>query len=72
VSDIGRAIATEMNLSKDRIEGIRVAGVLHDLGKVSIPGDILSKPGQLTKVEFDLIKTHPEAGYNILKSVDFE
>ena len=71
VANVARAIATEMGLSKDKIEGIRVAGTLHDLGKISVPGDILSSPGKLSEIEFDLIKSHPEVGYNILKTIDF-
>ena len=71
VADLARAIATKMGLSKDQIDGIRMAGVIHDIGKVSIPGEILSKPGRLTEIEFNLIKTHPRIGYEILKSIDF-
>ncbi len=72
VADLARAIATEMGLSANKIEGIRVAGVLHDLGKISIPSDILSKPGVLSENEFSLIKTHTQVGFDILKSVDFD
>ncbi len=72
VSDLARAIATEMGLSHVQVEGIRIAGVLHDLGKISIPSDILSKPGKLTDIEFELIKTHPQVAFDILKSIDFD
>ncbi len=71
VADLARAIATKMGLPKDQIDGIRMAGAIHDIGKVSIPGEILSKPGRLTDIEFNLIKTHPQIGYEILKSIDF-
>jgi PAS domain S-box-containing protein len=65
------AIAAEMNLSTDMIEGIRMAGVIHDIGKVSVPAEILSKPGRLSFKEFELIKEHPQVGYDILKDVQF-
>jgi PAS domain S-box-containing protein/putative nucleotidyltransferase with HDIG domain len=71
VSNIARMIADELSLKRDQIEGIRLAGVIHDLGKISIPAEILSKPGRITEVEFNLIKNHPETGYDILKTIDF-
>lgn len=70
-SDIARCIAQEMGLSNDQVDGIRMAGVIHDLGKISIPAEILSKPGQLGRTEYSLIKNHPETGYSILKGIDF-
>lgn len=71
VGDLARAIATEMGLPSDRIEGLRVAGIIHDIGKISVPGEILSKPSKLTDIEFSIIKTHSRAGYEILKDIDF-
>lgn len=71
VSDLARSIATEMKLPKDRIEGLRMAATIHDLGKISIPAEILSKPAALTETEFALIKEHPRAGFDILKNIDF-
>ncbi|HOS13047.1 MAG TPA: HD-GYP domain-containing protein [Smithella sp.] len=71
VSDLARAIATEMGLPNDRIEGLRVAATIHDIGKVSIPAEILSKPSKLTNLEFDLIKTHSQSGYDILQDIEF-
>jgi PAS domain S-box-containing protein len=71
VSNLARAIATEMGVSEDIIQGIRFAGVIHDLGKIAIPGEILSKPGRISKHEFGIIKEHPQVGHNILKTVDF-
>jgi PAS domain S-box-containing protein len=71
VADLARAIATEMNLSVDQIDGIRMAAAIHDLGKISVPSEILSKPTKLTNIEFSLIKTHSQSGYDILKDIDF-
>ncbi len=71
VADIAGAIATEMHLPSHTIEGIRMAGVIHDIGKISIPAEILSKPGTLRWKEFELIKDHPQMGYEILKDVEF-
>ena len=71
VSNLARAIATEMGVSEDQIQGIRLAGVIHDVGKISVPGEILSKPGKIGANEFGIIKEHPRVGYNILKTVDF-
>ena len=67
VSDLARAIAEEMGLSRDKVEGIRLAGIIHDLGKISIPAEILSKPGRISDLEFSLIKTHPGVGYEIIE-----
>jgi len=64
-------IAEELNLEEDKISGIRMAAMIHDIGKISVPAEILSKPGQLTDIEFGMIKIHPEAGYNILKNIEF-
>ena len=71
VADLARVIAVEMGLSPDIIEGIRIAAVIHDIGKVSVPAEILSKPGKLTQNELELIKDHPTTGYDILKDVEF-
>ena len=71
VSDLARAIATEMGLSADRRDFIRTASSIHDIGKISIPSEILSKPTKLTDLEFSLIKTHSQSGYDILKDIDF-
>ena len=69
-SDIARAIATEMGLSPEKIEGIRMAGPIHDIGKLSIPAEILSKPGKLSEIEFSLIKEHSRKGFEMLKDVE--
>jgi PAS domain S-box-containing protein len=71
VANITRAIGEKMGLSKDRIEGLFVAGVIHDIGKIYVPAEILSKPGRLNKSEFDLIKMHPKAAVDILKNIKF-
>ena len=71
VADLTRAIATEMNLTSDQIDGVRMASNIHDIGKMSIPSEILTKPTKLTDLEFNLIKMHPQSGYNILKDIEF-
>jgi len=71
VADLARAIATEMGLPEEQINGLRMAGVVHDLGKLTVPTEILSKPGKINQLEFELIKTHPKVGYEILKDIEF-
>jgi putative nucleotidyltransferase with HDIG domain len=71
VAHLACAIAEEMNLSEKQIDGLRIAGLIHDLGKVTIPAEILSKPGKLTETEFSIIKNHPQVAYDILKKIDF-
>jgi putative nucleotidyltransferase with HDIG domain len=71
VADLARLIAMEMGLSNDRIDGIKITGIIHDIGKIHIPAEILSKPRALTSIEFSLIKTHPQVGADILKAIDF-
>jgi len=71
VSDLARSIAAQMNFNTHRIDGIRIAGSIHDIGKISIPSEILSKPGSLTDIEYKLVKMHPQMGYDILKNIDF-
>jgi len=71
VSQLTTAIAKELNLSQDKIEGIRIASLIHDIGKIGLPTEILSKPIKLSDIEFSLIKEHPQIGYDILKSNDF-
>ncbi len=71
VAHLAETIAREMNLPDNMIEGINLAAVVHDVGKISIPTEILSKPGELSELEFSLIKLHPERGYDVLKGIDF-
>jgi HD-GYP domain-containing protein (c-di-GMP phosphodiesterase class II) len=70
VSDLARAIATEMCLVAEQIDGICMAGSIHDIGKLSVPAEILSKPTKLTNIEFSLIKEHSNKGYEMLKAVE--
>ena len=69
VSQIACNIGREMGLSKDRLCDLRMAGILHDFGKIAIPSGLLSKPGNLTSLEFALIKTHPQVAYYILEPI---
>lgn len=71
VAHLAAAIAKEMQMTDQRVEGVRLAGAVHDIGKIQIPTEILSKPGRLTHVEFELIKQHAESGYDILKAINF-
>ena len=71
VSKLATSIAWEMKLSEDKIEGIRIASLVHDIGKISIPAEILSKPTKLNEIEYSLIKDHSQIGYDILKSIEF-
>ncbi len=70
VSELAEAIACEMGLPSERAATIKTAGIVHDLGKIVIPAEILSKPSNLSEYEFKLLKTHPLEGYDILKDVD--
>ncbi len=70
-TNLACAIAGEMGLPKEQIEGLRMAGLIHDVGKIQIPTEILSKPGQLSDTEFFMIKMHPQIGYDIVKSIKF-
>jgi len=70
VSNLTRLIAQEMGLPNDIVDTIRMASLIHDIGKLSVPAEILSKPTKLTDIEFSLIKIHSQAGYDILKDVD--
>jgi PAS domain S-box-containing protein len=69
-ANLACAIATEMGLPQDKIDGLRMAGSIHDIGKLSIPAEILSKPTKLTNIEFSLIKEHAQSGYEMLKDVE--
>ena len=70
VANLARAIATEMKLPHDKIEAIRLAGAIHDIGKISVPSEILCKPALLTDLEFSLIKNHSQFSYEIMKDVE--
>lgn len=71
VAELARAIARRLGLPEEEAQVIHLAGLVHDLGKIRIPAEILSKPGRLSELEYSLIKTHPQAGYDILKGIDF-
>jgi len=71
VSKLATAIAQEMKLPQDKIEGVRFASLVHDVGKVNLPTEIVSKPSKLVEIEFNLVKNHPRIGYEILKKADF-
>jgi putative nucleotidyltransferase with HDIG domain/PAS domain S-box-containing protein len=71
VAQLAVAIAREMDFSLNRLEGIRVAGLLHDIGKIAIPIEILSKPGELNDLEGEFIKSHCQVGVDLLKNIDF-
>ena len=71
VAALASAIAAEMGLPADQVEGIRITGYMHDLGKIAIPAEILFKPGRLSDHEFSIVKTHPQFGYDILKEINF-
>ena len=72
VSTLAARIARQMGQSPAQIEGIRVAGLLHDIGKIAVPAEILSRPGTLTPPEISLIQAHAQIGYNILKDIEFD
>jgi putative nucleotidyltransferase with HDIG domain len=72
VSLLACAIAKEMGLTARQIEGIRVAGLLHDIGKITVPTEILSKTGELSPAEISLIKDHPKVAFDMLKDIEFE
>ena len=69
-AELADAIAKEMGLPQEKVDGLRVAASIHDIGKISIPAEILSKPTKLTDLEFSLIKEHPKQGYQMTKNVE--
>ena len=68
---IAVAIGREMGLDEDRLKGLYVAGTIHDIGKIAVPVEILSRPGTLSEAEFAIIRIHPVAGYDIIKGIEF-
>lgn len=71
VGYLAYSIGKELGLAKDKLNSIYIAGILHDIGKIYVPSEFLSKPGKLNKVEFDIIKSHPQVGYDILNKIKF-
>ena len=72
VADLASAIAVKMGIPREQRDSIHLAGTIHDIGKMQVPTEILSKCGKLTELEFDMIKTHSQAGYDILKTIEFQ
>ena len=72
VTRLACAVAAQMGLEQDRIDGIRMAASIHDIGKMYVPAEFLNRPGRLSDPEFAIIKMHPQVGFDILKSIDFE
>jgi putative nucleotidyltransferase with HDIG domain len=71
VVELGTAIAKELGWSKDRIQGLYLGGIIHDIGKIAVPAEILNRPGRLSPAEFEIIKVHPQIGLEIVSSIDF-
>lgn len=71
VAALAVAIGEELGLPEEQISGLKLAGIVHDIGKINVPSDILSRPGKLTVPEYQLVQVHAEAGYTILKDVDY-
>lgn len=71
VAELACAIAEKMGVAVHQVKGIRMAGMIHDLGKLSVPAEILSKPGRLSEMEFAMIKGHPKVGHDILEGIEF-
>ena len=71
VTQLACAIAEEMGLTEQQVDWIRMAASVHDIGKINVPIEFLSKPGSLSHVEYDMVKTHPHVGYEILKTIEF-
>jgi len=71
VGELAAAIGGEMGMSEHTVRGLRLSGYVHDIGKVAVPAEILSKPGRLSAIEMELIKVHPQTGYEVLKNVEF-
>ena len=71
MADLAQVIGREIGLAADRVEGLRLAGTIHDMGKIAVPSEILSKPTRLTEIEFEMIRVHPKVGYDVLQDIAF-
>jgi putative nucleotidyltransferase with HDIG domain len=71
VAELAAAIAHKMGLEQEQVEGIHMGATIHDIGKIHLPAEILSKPSRLSEIEYSLIKDHPQVGYDILKEIEF-
>lgn len=71
VKDLAVAIGEELKISQEQLEAVKFAGIIHDIGKISVPSDILSKPGKISPMEFEVIKSHSQIGYELLDKIEF-
>ncbi|MDO9576481.1 MAG: HD domain-containing phosphohydrolase [Candidatus Cloacimonadales bacterium] len=71
VKELAVAIGHQMNITKEQLEGLKFAGIIHDIGKISVPSDILSKPGKISSMEFEVIKNHSQVGFDLLSTIEF-
>ena len=71
VAQLACAIVRKLGFSKDKIEAIRIAAIIHDIGKIHVPAEILGKPAKLSEAEFEIVQSHPQIGYDILKNIEF-
>ena len=71
VQDLSLAIARELNVTQAQFEGLKFAGIIHDIGKIAVPSDILAKPGNITPYEYEVIKSHSTVGYELLSKIEF-
>jgi len=71
VTILACAIADEMKVTEDQFDGLRLAGMIHDIGKINVPVEILNKPGRISEIEFNIIKAHPQTGYDVLQEIEF-
>ncbi len=71
VAQLGSAIAREMNLPEERVSEIYTTGLIHDIGKIGVPSEILAKPGRLNETEYSIVKCHSQSGYDVLKNIEF-
>ena len=71
VAELATALAAELGRPAEERETLRLAGLIHDIGKIAVPAEILAKPGRLSEVEFNLIRQHPQSGFEILEAIDF-
>ena len=71
VASLAAALAQEMGFTPEAVEGMRVTGFIHDIGKIAVPAEILNKPGEISSIEFNLVKSHSQVGHDILKAIEF-
>jgi PAS domain S-box-containing protein len=71
VANLAREISKDMGFSESETRSVYMAATIHDIGKIYVPAEILNKPGQLSRIEFEIIKMHPKTGYEVLKDIDF-